>query len=109
MFMADGFVISWGLQGLVSGVVAAGNHLYVFGGNLGSENFSKAERFDTVENKWEKIANMQQKRGRAFGVATDGKIFLAGGVQETSWLSLCKIYNIWSNEWQFIGSLNVSC
>ena len=37
-------------------VVAAGNHLYVCGRKLGREYFSKAERFDTVENKWEEIA-----------------------------------------------------
>ena len=34
-------------------VVAAGNQLYVCGGSLGMEYCSKAERFDTVENKWE--------------------------------------------------------
>ena len=36
---------------------------------------TKAERFDTVGNKWEEIANMQQKRWNAFGVASEGKIF----------------------------------
>jgi len=60
-------------------VVAAGNHLYVCGGELKREYFSKVERFDTVENKWEEIANMQQKRRGAFGVATEGKIFLLEG------------------------------
>ena len=87
-------------------VVAAGNHLYVCGGRLGIVRFSKAERFDTVENKWEEIANMQQKRGNAFGVATEGKIFLAGGIQRFSRLKTCEMHNIPTNEWQFIGSLN---
>ena len=58
-------------------VVAAGNHLYVCGGYLGGEYFSKAERFDTVKSKWEEIANSQVKRSVAFGVASEGKIFLA--------------------------------
>ena len=98
-------------------VVATGNHLYVCGGKLGGEDFSKAERFDTVENKWEEIANMQQKRGNAFGVATDGKIFVAGGRQVTGparWLGQVYgmyqsiLYNIFTNEWQFIGSLTVN-
>ena len=87
-------------------VVAAGNHLYVCGGILERETFSKGERFDTVENKWEEIANMQQKRRSAFGVATKEKIFLAGGMQGISWLKTCEMHNISTNEWQFIGSLN---
>ena len=65
-------------------VLAAGNHLYVCGGRpLGGyptpDPTAKAERFDTVENKWETIANMQKERVGAFGVATTGKIFVAGG------------------------------
>ena len=89
-------------------VVAAGNHLYVCGGWLEYGSFSKAERFDTVENKWEEIANMQQARGWACGVATEGKIFVAGGTEDwQSLLETCEMYNISTNEWQFIASLNV--
>ena len=88
-------------------VVAAGNHLYVCGGYLGGEYFSKTERFDTVESKWEEIANSQVKRSVAFGVASEGKIFLAGGIQEIACSTMCEMYNISTNEWQFIGSLKV--
>ena len=84
-------------------VVAAGNHLYVCGGNLGVEFFSKTERFDTVENKWEEIASMRHVRKGTFGVATEGKIFLAGGWS----LRTCELYNISTNEWQLIGSLTI--
>ena len=93
---------------LESCVVAAGNHLYVCGGKKEGDYVTKAERFDTVGNKWEEIANMWQKRGNAFGVASEGKIFVAGGSQD--WrtnLITCEMYNISTNEWQFIGSLNV--
>ena len=87
-------------------VVAAGNHLYVCGGRSGIHYYdnylAKAERFDTMQNKWETIADMQ-KRGRACGAATSGKIFVAGG--EPSPLS-CEMYNVPTNEWQFIGGLN---
>ena len=94
-------------------VVAAGNHLYVCGGIINVDYVTKAERFDTVENKWEEIANMKQKRARSFGVATEGKIFLAGGMQAegmiiTGWLKTCEMYNTSTNEWPLIGSLNVS-
>ena len=89
-------------------VVAAGNHLYVCGGELEGGAFSKAERFDTVGNKWEEIANMQQKRAKPFGVASEGKIFVAGGLYLQTHLTTCEIFNVSTNEWQLIGSLNVS-
>ena len=96
---------------LESCVVAAGNHLYVCGGWQGwqeGDYETKAERFDTAGNKWEEIANMQQKRGYAFGVATEGRIFVAGGLDRLTYLKTCEMFNVWTNEWQFIGSLNVS-
>ena len=93
-------------------VVAAGDCMYVLGGKplqqLRGEYIAKAERFDTVHNKWEEIANIQRGRGNAFGVATQGKIFIAGGeVREYEQLKSCEVYTISTNEWQFIGSLNV--
>ena len=82
--------------------------MYVCGGILDGGFLTEAERFDTVENKWEEIANMQQARGCACGVATEGKIFVAGGSEDWgSVLKTCEMYNISTNEWQFIASLNV--
>ena len=77
-------------------VVAAGNCLYVLGGSY----TANAARFDTVENKWEEIASMEIERSYAFGVASRGKIFIAGGGDT------CEVYNVCTNEWQSIGSLN---
>ena len=89
--------------------VAAGNHLCVCGGFLECDAVTKAERFDTTGNKWEKITNMQQKRGNAFGLASEGKIFVAGGFDWQTNFKTCEMFNVYStNEWQFIGSLNVS-
>jgi len=92
-------------------VVAAGNCLYVLGGQhlqkYGQE-VATSERFDTVQNKWEEIADMQQERSFAFGVATQEKIFVAGGRgRGIGALKTCEVYSISTNEWQFIGSLNV--
>ena len=81
-------------------VVVAGNHLYVCGGGNNDDYVMKAERFDTVENKWGEIANMQEKRGNAFGVATEGKIFVAGGMQNWRWcLNTCEMFNVSTSEW----------
>ena len=56
-------------------IVAAGSHLYVLGGSppSSSQNVAKAERFDTMENKWEEIVDMREERGNAFGVAIHEK------------------------------------
>jgi len=93
-------------------VVAAGNCLYVLGGEHPQEYgqcVAKAERFDIVQNKWEEIADMQQERECAFGVATPEKIFVAGGRgRGRGALKTCEVYSISTNEWQFIGSLNIA-
>ena len=93
-------------------VVGAGDCMYVLGGEplwqRGEEYIAKGKRFDTVQNKWEEIADMQQERSEAFGVATQGKIFVAGGHwRGEKELNSCEMYNISTNEWQFIGNLNV--
>ena len=51
---------------------------------------------------------MQQKRWNAFGVANEEKIFVAGGSDSETYLKTCEMFNVWTNEWQFIASLNVS-
>ena len=93
--------------------VAAGNCLYVLGGEA-TRNYSHpeyvtvAERFDTIGHQWEKIADMQHERGEAFGVAFRSKIFVAGGKDRSrKEINSCEVYNITTDEWQFIGSLNV--
>ena len=93
-------------------IVAAGSHLYVLGGSppSSSQNVAKAERFDTVENKWEEIVDMREERGNAFGVAIHEKIFVAGGShrEKKSVLQTCEVYDISTNEWYLTGSLIIS-
>ena len=90
-------------------VVAAGSHLYLFGGNISHREkyVATAERFDTVENKWEEIVDMHEGRSDAFGVAAENKIFVAGGLRNGKKLKTCEIYNISTNEWQLVAKLNV--
>ena len=90
-------------------VIAGGSYLYVLGGSApGNAGYvSKAERFSTGVNQWEEIADMRQGRFGAFGEATEGKIFVAGGLKQDGKLSKrCEMYNVSTNEWQYIGSLN---
>ncbi|XP_068675974.1 kelch-like protein 2 [Montipora foliosa] len=83
-------------------VLSADNYIYVIGGSKrGSGAVSKVERFNTVHKKWEEVADMQKARCNAFGVASQGNIFVAG-----DGLS-CEVYSISANEWQLIGDLNI--
>ena len=70
-------------------VIAGGSYLYLLGGSTpGNASYvSKAERFNIAETQWEEIADMQQGRGGAFGVASEGKIFVAGGLNEKNMVS----------------------
>lgn len=70
------------------------------------EYFANGERFDTVEKKWEEIANMQVERGGACGVATRENIFVAGGICRGKLLNTCEMYNVLTNEWQLFQCLN---
>ncbi|XP_022808533.1 kelch-like protein 2 [Stylophora pistillata] len=91
-------------------IVGSGNFLYFMGGKSPdtSQYVTIADRFDITEEKWEDIAEMQQARGGAFGVATQEKIFVAGGADEESTvLKTCEVYNVSTNEWQLIANLNV--
>ena len=112
--------------------VVAGNCLYLLGGkaprdrckehdkrymvyqkrpvdeSVNNAYVATAEGFNTVENQWKRIADMQQERGDAFGMAFQGKIFVAGGQDRSGKeLDSCEVYSIATNEWQLIGSLNV--
>ena len=91
-------------------VIGSGNFLYLLGGTSPhtSQHVAKADRFDIMEKKWEEITDMQQARGGAFGVASQEKIFVAGGADEESKVSkTCEVYNVSTNEWQLIANLNV--
>ena len=91
-------------------VIGSGNFLYLLGGTSPhtSQHVAKANRFDITEKKWEEITDMQQARGGAFGVASQEKIFVAGGAdEEGTVLKTCEVYNVSTNEWQLIANLNV--
>ena len=76
-------------------VVALSNCLYVLGGLS-----NKAGKFDTAKGKWEEIASMQTRKSSAFGVATQGKIFVCDASLS------CEVYEVPTNEWQTIASSN---
>lgn len=74
--------------------VSMGDFLYVLGGL----NKRQAKRFDTVENKWERIADMNEEKTRGCGAAAHGKIFVTGGAVVS-----CEMYDALSNQWQNVA------
>ena len=91
--------------------VSADKHLYAIGGLTkgpgGARYLTEAARFDTIENKWESIANIQEARSSACGVAVGKKLFIAGGYGHGKGIRTCEMYNMLTNEWQFIASLAI--
>lgn len=83
--------------------VSMGDYIYVLGGL----NKRHARRFDTIENKWEQIADMYQEIFNGCGVAAHGKIFVAGG--PLSFNLSCQMYDVSFNQWHCMAlSLNQS-
>lgn len=109
-FLFDGLV---GVSGACA--VAMDNFLYVIGGCCFYSDCVRpvgtARRFDTIDKKWEKIADMQEARYNTCSVSARGKLFIAGGVVAGEFPSdivttdTCEVYNVFTNEWQFIASL----
>ena len=100
----------WGQKTNVC-VVSADKYLYAIGGWSHPDTLTLAEtsRFDTIENKWESLANIQEARYSAFGAAVNEKIFIAGGRgADSEKLQTCEMYNVSTNEWQFIANLTSS-
>ena len=110
----------WGPRESVC-VVSSEKYLFAIGGRSISESWrslTEAARFDIIKHKWEKIADIQEARSAAFGVATHQNIFIAGGcpsldvlvrihgsASNNGILQTCEMYNMSTNEWQFIGHL----
>lgn len=103
--------------------VALDSYLYVIGGvwhgGVGKNGhfirpIKYAVRFNTIGEKWERIANLQWARYNACGVAARGKSFIAGGIiggarpqtEPEVTTETCEMYNVSTNEWQFIASLH---
>ena len=86
-------------------VVCEDKFVYFMGGKSSYYlETTETTRVDTVEKKKETLAPMQIPRVEAIGVAAHGKIFVFGGVNDSS----CEVYSKETNQWQIIASC-LSC
>ena len=91
--------------------MAVDRYIYVIGGRVQKHRVKLTEcaRFDTEQNEWEKIAPLNMARENGFGACKNEKIFITGGMISSAGLqhqACCEVYNILTDEWQFIASLN---
>ena len=92
--------------------VALDKDIYVIGGckieamNPRTVAVPQCARFVTNENKLQDITNLQEARKEAFGavMSTHKKIFIAG--VRNDGLKTCEVYNVETDEWHFVASLN---
>ena len=92
-------------------VVTGEQHIYLIGGRsncYGGTPSSTTCRCDPSSDdyEWEEVAPINQARYDAFGVAMNGKVYIAGGSQGQGALGTCEVYNTVTNEWQLMPSLH---
>ena len=88
--------------------VAVDRYIYVIGGKKYRAALAECARFDTEQNEWKKLAPLNEARANAVGVCKNEKIFIAGGmVPPREVLQTCEVYNISTDEWQFIASVTL--
>ena len=95
-------------------LVSDKRHLYLVGGSLDwhcLQGSQTVERFDPILAAWEEVAAMNETRSYAFGAAMNGKIYIAGGMNESGGrptvLKSCEVYDPSTNEWQVMSNLKV--
>ena len=95
-------------------LVSDKRHLYLVGGSghfCFQASYKTVERFDPILATWEKVAAMNEARYNAFGAAMNGKIYIAGGINDNekclTLLKSCEVYDPSTNEWQIMSNLKV--
>ena len=93
-------------------LVSDKRHLYlVGGGGVVFQGSQTVERFDPILATWEEVAAMNVARWSAFGATMNGKIYVAGGINENEGhltiLKSCEVYDPSTDEWQVISNLKV--
>uniref|UniRef100_A0A8P4JWK7 Kelch-like family member 33 n=1 Tax=Dicentrarchus labrax TaxID=13489 RepID=A0A8P4JWK7_DICLA len=80
--------------------------LYVFGGKnyYGTNDIlNSVYRYDPLQNSWESLAEMQEKRCSFSVVVLDEKIYAIGGYCEPHYLESVERYCPVANSWRYVG------
>lgn len=88
------------VQGRAS--VAAGDHLYVFGGSDGSAVFDSAECLNVESEEWSELESMKMCREYASCVALGDYLYVIGGNDFESIHTTVERYDIEESHWSFV-------
>jgi N-acetylneuraminic acid mutarotase len=81
-------------------VSAIGGKLYVAGGNIGSGTASRRlDVFDPATNTWTTRAAMPTARVAAAAAVTQGRLYVIGGRNGTTYLDAVEAYDPLNNSW----------
>ncbi|KAM7377112.1 hypothetical protein PAMA_013747 [Pampus argenteus] len=84
--------------------------LYVFGGKsyygIG-DTLDSVYRYDSLQNSWEKLAEMQEKRCAFSVVVLDGNIYAIGGHCDPEYIESVERYSPTANSWGFTSPLDM--
>ena len=94
-------------------IIAKDNFIYFIGGRGGipGKYLTDVERYDLNENRWDKVADLQQPKYFLSGALVNGKIFITGRIVNTEKISeiyQCEVYSDATDEWQFITSFHIN-
>ncbi|XP_038147800.1 kelch-like protein 33 isoform X2 [Cyprinodon tularosa] len=91
-------------------VAVLSGQLYIFGGKnyYGSGDiFSSVYRYDPLQNSWERLCEMQEKRSSFSVIVLDGQLHAVGGYCEPHYLDTVERYCPTKNSWSFTRPLDV--
>uniref|UniRef100_A0A3Q1IGS3 BACK domain-containing protein n=1 Tax=Anabas testudineus TaxID=64144 RepID=A0A3Q1IGS3_ANATE len=91
-------------------VAVLNGQLYVFGGKKYygiSDTLNSVYRFDPLQNHWENLADMQEKRCSFSVVVLDDKIYAIGGHCDPDYIDSVEQYCPTANSWSFTWPLDL--
>ncbi|XP_061565902.1 kelch-like protein 33 [Cololabis saira] len=91
-------------------VAVLGGQLYVFGGKKYYgiyDTLDSVYRYDPLQNSWESLSDMQEKRCYFSVVVLDGKIYAIGGYCENDHMDSVECYCPTTNSWSFTWPLKL--
>ncbi|XP_076581717.1 uncharacterized protein LOC143317446 [Chaetodon auriga] len=91
-------------------VTVINGQLYVFGGKKyygTGDTLNSVYRYDPLQNSWESLAEMQEKRCSFSVVVLDGKIYAIGGHCDPEYIETVERYCPISNSWSFVWPLDL--
>src|SRR3954468_8525254 len=89
------------------GIATFGGFLYLIGGvtSWPSPSVSSLDRYDPATNSWTAMAPLPVARGATGGAVINGKIYVAGGLEDGASVTAFTAYDPATNTWQTLPNM----